>query len=185
LCWLGCDEIANAARKSGLNDASAAQNIGAGLCPAAEMVLASCVLNSQRQLAGGNSSGAENSDGHRRKNCVFDCLIAHDSLLFIAGSRKDAYVSYLAGDCSPVGCNEQNPTVDSRGKAQMQPLEQGCVALQAPRQAAKPFASARNWRAETVPAKRTAVTTVASNVGFMNFLLMIALLSNYRAGEWP
>jgi hypothetical protein len=52
------------------------------------MVLASCVLNIQRQLAGGNRSRAENSGGHRRKNCVFDCLIAHDSLLFIAGSIK-------------------------------------------------------------------------------------------------
>jgi hypothetical protein len=32
---------------------------------------------------------------------------------------------YFAGDWSPVGCDEQNPVVDSRGKAQMQPVEQG------------------------------------------------------------
>jgi len=50
-CRLGCDEIAHACRESGLNDTPAAQNVGAGLCLAAEMVLASCVLNIQRQLA--------------------------------------------------------------------------------------------------------------------------------------
>jgi len=32
---------------------------------------------------------------------------------------------YFAGDWSPVGCDEQNPVVDCRGKAQMQPVEQG------------------------------------------------------------
>jgi hypothetical protein len=89
---------------------------------------------------------------------------------------------YFAGEWSPVGCDEQNPVVDSRGKAQMQPLEQGCVLLQAPRQAAKPFASVRNWRAETVPAKRTAVTNVASNVFLMNFLFMLSLVSNLQ--DW-
>jgi hypothetical protein len=64
-CRLGCDEIAHACRESGLNDTPAAQNVGAGLCLAAEMVLASCVLNIQRQLAGGNRSRAENSHNHR------------------------------------------------------------------------------------------------------------------------
>jgi len=62
----------------------------------------------------------------------------------------------------------------------MQPLEQCCVALQEPRQAAKPFASVRNWRAETVPAQSTAITIVASNVDLIPFLPMIILLSNYR-----
>jgi hypothetical protein len=55
----------------------------------------------------------------------------------------------------------------------MQPLEQGCVLLQLPLQAAKPLASVRNWRAETVPTQRTAVTIVASNVDLITFLLMI------------
>jgi hypothetical protein len=70
--------------------------------------------------------------------------------------------------------------VDSRGKAQMQPVEQGCVLLQLPWQAAKPFASVRNWRAETVPAQRMAVTKVASNVFLMNFLFMFSLVSNLQ-----
>jgi hypothetical protein len=56
----------------------------------------------------------------------------------------------------------------------MQPLGQGALAPQDPRQAEKPFASVRNWRAETVPAKRTAVIIVASNVDLIIFLPMIA-----------
>jgi hypothetical protein len=76
-----------------------------------------------------------------------------------------------------VGCDEQKPVVDSRGKAQMQPVAQGCVLLQLPLQAAKPVASV-NWRAETVPAQRTAVTIVASNVDLMILFLMIAPFQN-------
>lgn len=55
----------------------------------------------------------------------------------------------------------------------MQPLEQGCVLLQLPLQAAKPLVSVRNWRAETVPAQRTAVTIVANNADLTNLLAMI------------
>jgi hypothetical protein len=74
LSLLGCNESAYACGGAGVvEDASAAQNIGAGLFPAAEMVLASCVLNNQGQLAGGNRSRAESSGGHRRKNDVLDC----------------------------------------------------------------------------------------------------------------
>ncbi|MCU1253735.1 MAG: hypothetical protein JWM83_34 [Candidatus Angelobacter sp.] len=62
----------------------------------------------------------------------------------------------------------------------MQPVEQGCVLLQLPLQAAKPFASDRSWRAETVPAQRTAVTKVPSNVFLMNFLLILSLVSNLQ-----
>ena len=70
---LGCNEPAYACGGAGVvEDASAAQNVGAGCCPGAEMVLASCVLNIQRQLASGKRSGAENSCGHRRKNDVLD-----------------------------------------------------------------------------------------------------------------
>jgi hypothetical protein len=87
---------------------------------------------------------------------------------------------YFAGNWSPVGCDEQNPVVDSRGKAQMQPVEQGCVLLQLPLHAAKPLLSVRNWRAETVPAHRTAVAKVASNVFLMNFLFMLSLVSNLQ-----
>jgi hypothetical protein len=69
---LGCNKPAYARVEAGLQDASAAQNIGAGCCPGAEMVLASCVLNNQRQLAGGKRSRAENSGGQRCKNDVLD-----------------------------------------------------------------------------------------------------------------
>jgi hypothetical protein len=70
---LGCNKPAYACGGIGVvEDASAAQNVGAGLCLAAEMVLASCVLNNQRQLASGKRSRAENSGGHRRKNDVLD-----------------------------------------------------------------------------------------------------------------
>jgi hypothetical protein len=74
----GCNEPAYACGGTGIvEDASAAQNVGAGLCLAAEMMLASCVLNNQRQLAGGNCSRTEHTGGHRRKNDVLDCL-THD-----------------------------------------------------------------------------------------------------------
>jgi hypothetical protein len=46
------------------------------------MVLASCVLNNQRQLASGKRSRAENSGGHRRKNDVLD-LPFHDHSFFL------------------------------------------------------------------------------------------------------
>jgi hypothetical protein len=82
-------------------------------------------------------------------------------------------LSYFAGAWTPVGCDEQNPFVDSRGKAQMQPLLQCTVALQLPRQAAKPFALLRNWRAESVPAHRTDIPIATSNTVLI-FSVMIA-----------
>jgi hypothetical protein len=81
---------------------------------------------------------------------------------------------YLAGALSPVGCDEQNPVVDSSGKAQMQPVKQGLTLLQLPLQAAKPLLSVLNWCAETVPAQRTAVTIAARNVDLSILLLMVA-----------
>jgi hypothetical protein len=64
-CRFGCNEPAYACGGVGVvEDASTAQNVRAGLCPGAEMVLASCILNIQRQLVGGNRSRAENSGGH-------------------------------------------------------------------------------------------------------------------------
>jgi len=47
------------------------------------MVQASCVLNNQRQLAGGNRSRAENSGRHRGKNDVLDCASHGRSFLLI------------------------------------------------------------------------------------------------------
>ena len=58
----------------------------------------------------------------------------------------------------------------------MQPEVQGFVLLQVPWQA-KPLASLRNWRAESVPAQRTAVTNVASNI-FLRFLFILSLIFN-------
>ena len=72
-CWFGCDEPAYACGGVGVvKDASAAQNAGARLCLAAEMVLASCVLNTQGQLPGRNAPRAENDADHRCKKCAFD-----------------------------------------------------------------------------------------------------------------
>lgn len=83
LCRLGCNEPAYTCGGGGaVEDASAAQNVRAGLCPAAEMVLASCVLNIQRQLACGNRSRAENGCHHRRKQCVLGYIPGHDSFSF-------------------------------------------------------------------------------------------------------
>jgi hypothetical protein len=91
--------------------------------------------------------------------------------------------NYFAGDWTPVGCDEQNPVVDSSGKAQMQPVEQGCTLLQLPLQAAKPLLSVLSWRADTVPAHRTAVTIAARNVDLTIFLLMIAPSSICNIGQ--
>jgi hypothetical protein len=59
-------------------------------------------------------------------------------------------------------------------KEQKQPLAQGWVALQEPPQV-NPLALLRNWRAETVPAQRTAETIAVKNIVFI-LLLMAGLL---------
>jgi len=62
------------------------------------MVLASCVLNIQGQLAGGKRSRAENDGGHCCKNDVLDCLTHGSSSLFQQLQYKtDGAPSYLAG----------------------------------------------------------------------------------------
>jgi hypothetical protein len=82
-CRLDCNEPAYACGGFGVvKDAGAAQNIGARLCLAAEMVLASCILDIQRQLACGNRSRTENRCHNRRQLCVLDYSSAHDSLSF-------------------------------------------------------------------------------------------------------
>jgi len=52
------------------------------------MVLAGCVLNTQRQLASGNRSRTENSASDRRKDYVFDSLVTHESIPFHSRSNK-------------------------------------------------------------------------------------------------
>jgi len=63
------------------------------------MVLASCVLNIQGQLAGGKRSGAKNGGGHCRKNNVLDFLTHGSSSLFqqTRNRKKIEAPSYLAG----------------------------------------------------------------------------------------
>jgi hypothetical protein len=89
--------------------------------------------------------------------------------------------SYFVEGLRPGGSLTQPPVVAPSGIQQKQGPLQATVALQVPRQKVIAVGWLRSTRAETVPAKRTAVTMVASNVGFI-ILPMIALLSNYRAG---
>lgn len=58
-------------------------------------------------------------------------------------------------------------------KEQTQPVAQSAVALHLPPQVA-PFVWLSNWRAEMVPAHRTAATMVANSV-FLEIFLNISL----------
>ena len=81
--------------------------------------------------------------------------------------------NYFPAGCAPVGCDMQEPVVDSSGKAHTQPLAQGFVLLQVPRQA-KAVAPVRNWRAETVPAQAAAATIVVNNAILIILCVMAA-----------
>jgi hypothetical protein len=63
------------------------------------MVLASRVLNNQRQLTGGNAPRANNGGGQRRKNNVLDFLTHGSSSLFQQTCKRKKWTvpSYLAG----------------------------------------------------------------------------------------
>jgi hypothetical protein len=79
-CRFGCNKPAYACGGVGIvEDASAAQNVGTGLCLATEMVLASCVLNIQRQLPGGNRSCTKNGRDYHCKQGGFDSLFLHNN----------------------------------------------------------------------------------------------------------
>jgi hypothetical protein len=108
------------------------------------------------------------------RNCRAETIPAHKTSMRIAAKKVDLifflmiaffswfddrrWARYFAGVVTPVGCDEQNPVVDSSGKAQMQPLGQGGLPTpQLPWQA-NPLLWLRNWRAETVPAQRTLIT---------------------------
>jgi hypothetical protein len=58
--------------------------------------------------------------------------------------------------------------VDSRGKAQMHPVEHWRLLVQLPLQAAKPMLLALSWTAETVPAPSTVVTSNANKLFLMS-----------------
>src|SRR5260221_7820051 len=119
------------------------------------------------QLQGGNSPRGHNGCQNGCEQCGFGNLFNHVYKL-LSIKKPDDGLGFrprdFAGDWSPVGCDEQNPVVDSRGKAQIQPVEQGCVLLQLPLQAAKPFASDRSWQAETVPRKAPALPIVQTKL---------------------
>jgi hypothetical protein len=80
---------------------------------------------------------------------------------------------YFPEGTTPARRFVQNPGVKGVVKEQTQPLAQSAVALHLPPQVT-PFASLRNWRAETVPAHRTAATMVANSV-FLPIFLNIGL----------
>jgi hypothetical protein len=61
------------------------------------MVLASCVLNIQGQLAGGKRSRAKNGGSHRRKNDVLDFLTHGSSSLLQHLQQKTIDCSQLPG----------------------------------------------------------------------------------------
>ena len=76
---------------------------------------------------------------------------------------------YLSEGAIPAGRTVQN-AVNGVVKEQKQPEAHGCVELQVPPQA-KPLESVCNWRAETVPAHRTA-TAMTANDRFWIFFFM-------------
>jgi hypothetical protein len=105
------------------------------------------------------------------KRTATTSVVKNEALMVFVMMLLPCYKSsYFPSGWTPVGCDEQNPVVASSAKAQMQPVEQGCTLLQLPLQAAKPRLSVRNWRADTVPAQRTAVTMVVSNIVLILFM---------------
>jgi hypothetical protein len=73
------------------------------------MVLASCVLNIQGQLAGGKRSCAKNGGGHRRENDVLDFPF-HGHSFFFDKLKKDVW-SRLFSDLAAI-----NPHVPANGE---------------------------------------------------------------------
>src|SRR5882672_11952405 len=84
--------------------------------------------------------------------------------------------SYFTTDAPGMGCDEQNGLPVSMGKMQRQPLAQGLPMPQLPPQVAKPLASFRNCRAETVPAQKTPMISAAKNID-LNFFMIASSLS--------
>jgi hypothetical protein len=86
------------------------------------VVLASCVLNSRRQLASGKRSRAENSGGHRRKNDVLD-LPFHDHSFFFDKLKKDVWSRLFFR----FGCNQPARAASGELKTHAQPGTLGKV----------------------------------------------------------
>jgi hypothetical protein len=141
------------------------------------------------QLPGGNRSRAENGHDYCRKREVLDGL-PHDlsSLSITSPDEGTAASSYFKTDAPGIGCDEQNGLPVSMGTIQRQPVRQGLVALQPPPQVAKPLASLRNCRAETVPAQRTPMTSAVKNIDsifFMIAFLLVALTERSSTEQRP
>jgi hypothetical protein len=75
LCRFGGNEIARAACESGLNDASAAQNVGTRVFLFVAEALAGGGLHIQGQLAGGNAPRTENAHDQSAEEYCLDLLV--------------------------------------------------------------------------------------------------------------
>jgi hypothetical protein len=80
-----------------------------------------------------------------------------------------------------MGCDAQNGLPVSMGKMHRHPLAQGLLKPQLPPQTVK-LEPDRSWRAETVPAQRTAVTIIARHVRLRFFLNMASTPFNLKNG---
>jgi hypothetical protein len=78
---------------------------------------------------------------------------------------------YFAG--LNAGGRMHDPVLVPAGMLQKQSMLQDMCLLQMPPQKGLVAEGFRNWRAETVPAQTTAMTTVANNVDLIIFLPMI------------
>jgi hypothetical protein len=83
---------------------------------------------------------------------------------------------YFSTVAPGMGCDEQNGLPVSMGTMHRQPVWQGLVALHPPPQVAKPFASLRNCRAETVPAQRPPITSAVKNIDLIFFMIAFLLV---------
>src|SRR5262249_32278152 len=75
-----------------------------------------------------------------------------------------------------MGCDEQNLLPVSIRTMQRHPVRQGWVLSHPPPHEAKPLASIRSCRAESVPAQRTAATIAMRNTVIIFFVMTTSFL---------
>jgi len=97
----------------------------------------------------------------------------------------NAGAGYLIKVAPGMGCDEQNGLPVSMGTMQRQPVRQGLPTPQLPPQVAKPFASLRNCRAETVPAQRTPMTSAVKNIDLIFLFMSLPSLFQELNGWLP
>jgi hypothetical protein len=97
-------------------------------------------------------------------------------------NKQTLAACYFPAGAAPASLVVQNPVsgVVNEQTHLVVALMQGWVMLQVPLHVSDVLASARNWRAETVPAQRTAVIKTASNAFFVVFMLIIIFLSDRK-----